>query len=132
MLADDSSTRGSVLAFFAGRGEKAGAPAIAGRGTDQRAVIEGLIEKDRPDPASAVIDGGWKLLLNSRGPRELYHSDEDTMDAHDLLAQDPAQATRLLAVWEEWKRQTPLTKRGARQLTPSEKRSLRALGYVDN
>ena len=106
------------------------APAIAGRGTDNRVVMEGIVDALHPDPVSAVIDDGWKLLTNVRGPQELYHFDQDPGDERDLLVDQPAEAVRLFGLWEQWKSETPHTQPEVKNYTDKEKRNLRALGYV--
>lgn len=115
---------------FASQGRSL-APAIsAGHGTDNRVVMEGIPDAFHPDPVSAIIDGGWKLLTDSRGGRELYHFDQDPGDQLDLLTGQPEEAVRLLGLWEQWKTDTPHTQPEVRKYTDKEKRNLRALGYV--
>lgn len=43
----------------------------------------------------ALRQGGWKLIVPHRGPRELYHLAQDPYEERDRAAEEPAQADRL-------------------------------------
>ncbi len=72
-------------------------PAIAGKPIDRKKPIYFAHEGNR-----AVRDGKWKLVMKFKGPWELYDMEADRTERHDLLAQEPEVATRLIHEWESW------------------------------
>ena len=56
-------------------------------------------------PASAVIDGEWKLIeYFEDGRLELYHLQDDPYEQRDLAAREPERARRMQRQLAEWRR----------------------------
>ncbi len=63
---------------------------------DEPVFAELLTDKKVPRRMFTVIDGGWQLIVDfALGARELYHLDADRFAQDNVLADEPAQATRL-------------------------------------
>jgi arylsulfatase A-like enzyme len=59
-------------------------------------------------PSLVVLDGEWKLLVNSEGSTpELYHLTRDPTEAHNLTTDDPIQTRRLRDALLSWRRSVP-------------------------
>jgi len=117
---------------FPGQGMSLRPTLLTGAPTDQRAIVEGAIKKNRPDPVSALIVGNLKLLATSARPVELYDLDRDFSELTDLIPSRPEEAARLFTAWRQWLAATPVAKPEERPLSPDERRNLKALGYVDD
>jgi arylsulfatase A-like enzyme len=72
-------------------------PAFAGKQLERKQPIFFAHEGNR-----AVRDGKWKLVMKYKGPWELYDMEADRTERHDLLAQQPEVATRLINEWNTW------------------------------
>ncbi len=52
----------------------------------------------------AVRDGRWKLVQQGKDPWRLYDLEVDRIEASDLATKHPEVHTRLLNVWNEWRK----------------------------
>jgi len=111
-------------------------PAIAGQAVPGFALITHCrnhkLAAGRFDPMFAIVSGDWKYMVTYHRDGELFDLSEDWAEAFDLSAALPDRTKELTAAWESWMRATPETKPENRQLDRSEKRALKALGYIDN
>jgi len=58
----------------------------------------------------AVRWGDWKLVSRDRGKWELYNMKQDRTELHDLIAEKPDIAERMIAEWERWADQVGVKK----------------------
>jgi len=57
---------------------------------------------------AAVRDGDWKLVADKERERiELYNIADDRFESKNLAKQHPEKASRLLAMWDDWKSTLP-------------------------
>jgi len=72
-------------------------PQVDGEDAPPAPVFAELMpDKKVPRRMFTVIDGGWQLIVDfALGARELYHLDADPFAQRNVLADDPAQASRL-------------------------------------
>jgi arylsulfatase A-like enzyme len=94
----------------------------------------------RETASEAVIDGGWKLIHNTKRPAgkpefELYDHAKDPLDAHDVAAAHPDEVARLAKVLESWRRMASAARikpdtEAAKNLSKEELERLRSLGYI--
>jgi len=76
-------------------------------GRDDRSFSYPQPASDR-SPNVAVLDGGWKLLVNADGRRqELYDLMRDSGETVNRAAEEPARAARLTAEALKWRRAMP-------------------------
>lgn len=52
--------------------------------------------------ARAVRQGKWKLVVDGKGPWELYDLEVDRTELHDLASTHPQKVEELAAVWNAW------------------------------
>jgi arylsulfatase len=114
--------------------------------TSRPAISEKAETKDMGGPppretaSQAIIDGGWKLIHNTRRPDgkpefELFDHAKDPLDAHDIAAAHPDEVARLTKMLEAWRgmakaaRLKPDTE-AAKSLSKEELERLRSLGYI--
>lgn len=110
-------------------------PAIDGAGhTDQLAFGEGATAKnERHLPIYSVVGGNRKLLVvDADGGGPVYDLDRDWDEMNDLRPAQPDVAARLVADYQDWLRAVPYTAPSERKLSADERRTLKALGYIDN
>jgi len=72
-------------------------PAFAGKSLERTRPIYFEHEGNR-----AIRDGKWKVVMNLKGPWELYHMEKDRTEQHDLSEKHPEVAEKLAADWEAW------------------------------
>jgi arylsulfatase A-like enzyme len=93
----------------------------------------------RDTESFAIIDGGWKLIHNTKRPRggpeiELYEVRSDPDDQRDVAAAHPQVVARLSAQLAAWRAKALAARRpletSAADLKPEELERLRSLGYV--
>ena len=108
-------------------------PLIEGSGRgDQLAFIRGEGGAySRYSPLYAVIDNNFKLMISVDADGELFDLNNDWHEKHDLRAQRSDMAAELTYQFRMWEARTPETQVRERDLTPAEKKTLRALGYID-
>lgn len=117
-----------------------------GQGANLRPVIEGRpgqnfslithcrnhsVAAGRYDAMYAIVKDDWKYTIAYNRDGELFDLSSDWAEAFDLSAALPDRTGRMLNDWEEWMRLTPEAQKQTRKLDDSEKRALRALGYVE-
>jgi arylsulfatase A-like enzyme len=127
-----------------GSGERGAARAS---GTDSRpAVSEKAETKDPGGPppretaSEAVIDGGWKLIHNTKRPAgktefELFDHAKDPLDAKDVAAAHPEEVARLSKMLQAWRKMVDAARikpdtEAAKSLSKEELERLRSLGYI--
>jgi arylsulfatase A-like enzyme len=79
----------------------------------------------------AMITEGTKLVVSTRGRRELYDLARDPDEIRNLFRADDSRAQDLLARLTEWVRAIPPLDKDAPQLDLDTLRRLKALGYVN-
>jgi arylsulfatase A-like enzyme len=79
----------------------------------------------------AIVDGGMKLVVSTRGTRELYDLSADPGETHDLFRPDDPRAQGLLTSLDRWLRAIPRPAEDLPRLDRETIRRLRALGYVN-
>jgi arylsulfatase len=113
--------------------------AIEGRADPHRPVFsEARVPKNkRPSgwgQMVAVRADGWKLIYNRTKRRaELYHLAEDRAETHNLIAQEPDQArklVRLLRAFDQDNARRSHWRKGQEGLPEDVVEGLRSLGYV--
>jgi hypothetical protein len=72
-----------------------------------------------------------KLIYTADGPSELYDLRQDWMEKIGLSESMPEKTDDLIRVYEQWLAKTPKAKTEQRDFTDAQKRSLRALGYLE-
>jgi len=115
-----------------------------GQGFSLRPLIEGTATGDRFafirgeggaysrwSPLYAVIKNNYKLMISVDADGELFDLDSDWEEKKDLRAERPQVADELTVDYRLWENRTPQTVVKERELTPAEKKTLRALGYID-
>jgi arylsulfatase A-like enzyme len=107
-------------------------PAIEGGPTDGLASILGAKGKSQIVPLHALLWRNFKLMTWANGANELYDLDRDFDERSNLAAARPDLVLDLTRRYRAWESLIPETKAVERELTPSEKKTLRALGYVDD
>ena len=78
-----------------------------------------------------IVDGGMKLIISTRGTREMYDLPADPGEGNELFRSDDPRAQALLAAIEGWIRAIPRTAPELPKLDRDTVRRLRALGYVN-
>jgi arylsulfatase A-like enzyme len=108
-------------------------PAIEGKGhTDQLALVHGEGGAySKISPLYAVIYNSFKLMISVDADGELFDLDRDWNEKTDLRPLRPDMVEELTWQYRRWEAQTPETRVIERELTPAEKKTLRALGYID-
>jgi arylsulfatase A-like enzyme len=133
-------------------------PLLSGGGSGERGTVRASASNSRPaisekaetkhsggppprDTASeAVIDGGWKLIHNTKRPDgkaefELFDHAKDPLDAHDVSAAHPDQVARLTKMLEAWRRMATAARlkpdtESNKSLSKEELERLKSLGYI--
>jgi arylsulfatase A-like enzyme len=136
----------SLVPLLAGGGSREGG-AVRASARDSRPAISEKAETKHaggPPPrdtaSEAVIDGGWKLIHNTkhapgRPEFELYDHATDPLDAHDVAAIHPAEVARLAKTLESWRRMAAAGRlkpdtEANKSLSKEELERLRSLGYI--
>lgn len=81
-------------------------------------------------PAQAVFSGSWKLIINSKGERELYDTTTDVAEEHNLVAAQPGEAQRLESALVDYLQTRPRFDLRRGHIARESLDSLRSLGYV--
>jgi arylsulfatase A-like enzyme len=94
----------------------------------------------RETASEAVIDGGWKLIHNTKRPDgkaefELFEHARDPLDAHDVAAAHPEEVARLAKMLDAWRRMATAARlkpdsQASQNLSKEELERLRSLGYI--
>ena len=94
----------------------------------------------RETASEAVIDGGWKLIHNTKRPDgkpefELFDHAKDPLDAHDVAAAHPDEVARLAKTLDAWRRMATAARlrpdsEANQNLSKEELERLRSLGYI--
>jgi arylsulfatase A-like enzyme len=79
----------------------------------------------------AIVAKGTKLVVSTRGRRELYDLANDPGETRNLFREDDPRARDLLTRLTEWVRAIPPLGKEAPQLDLDTLRRLKALGYVN-
>jgi len=116
-----------------GEGDPDGRADLEGQ-LDERVLIAHRIAQDPEDPAEswAVMRGRWKLILD-RSRVELYDSEVDIEERHNVAGQHPEVRQSLEAALSEFRKATRQidSERVDLQLDPETIEALRAIGYGD-
>jgi len=72
--------------------------------------------------ARAVRQGKWKLVVDGKGPWELYDLEADRTELHNLAEQHPDKVKQLAAFWDAWARRVGARQPGGRKRKPSQAR----------
>jgi arylsulfatase A-like enzyme len=133
-------------------------PLLSDGGSGQRGAVRASASNSRPaisekaetkhsggppprnTASEAVIDGGWKLIHNTKRPDgkaefELFDHAKDPLDAHDVSAAHPDQVARLTKMLEAWRRMATAARlkpdtEAAKNLSKEELERLKSLGYI--
>ena len=81
-------------------------------------------------PAQAVLSGPWKLIINSKGQRELYDTTTDVAEEHNLVAAQPEEAQRLESALVDYLQTRPRFDLRRGHIARESLDGLRSLGYV--
>jgi len=111
--------------------------AIQRQPTDNEAVIQRAIIKHvehRPDlalPQYAIVREGHKLIVTDGKPELLYDLEKDWEEENNLLNEKKSMTSNLEEGLQNWKETTPMITTERADLTPSEIKALKALGYLE-
>ncbi|MFO8056987.1 MAG: sulfatase [bacterium] len=103
--------------------------------TDGKAFLQRVRIMEEPshpwlkEPGFAVINDPYKLLTDEAGKETLYDLSSDWEEKNDL-SENRELMLDMMDKLNSWKEQTPKAKAEKRELSPSEIKSLKALGYV--
>jgi arylsulfatase A-like enzyme len=78
-----------------------------------------------------LVGAGMKLIVSTRGTREMYDLPADPAEAHDVFRSEDPRAQALLAAIEGWIQAIPRTAPELPKLDRETVRRLRALGYLN-
>jgi arylsulfatase A-like enzyme len=136
----------SLVPLLSGSGPGDGGAVRAAASGSRPAISEKAETKDPGGPppretaSEAVIDGGWKLIHNTKRPAgkpefELFDHAKDPLDAHDVAAAHPEEVARLSRMLEGWRRMAAAARlkpdaEGAKNLSKEELERLKSLGYI--
>jgi hypothetical protein len=94
----------------------------------------------RDTASEAVVDGGWKLIHNTKRPDgkpefELFDHAQDPLDAHDVAAAHPEEVARLTKTLEAWRKIATAARlkpdsEANQNLSKEELERLKSLGYI--
>jgi arylsulfatase A-like enzyme len=124
-----------------GRGTVRAAAPNARPAISEKAETRSLGGPPPRDTASeAVIDGGWKLIHNTKRPDgkpefELFDHARDPLDAHDVAAAHPEEVARRAKMLEAWRRMVTAARlkpdtEANKNLSKEELERLKSLGYI--
>jgi arylsulfatase A-like enzyme len=94
----------------------------------------------RDTASEAVVEGGWKLIHNTKRPDgkpefELFDHAQDPLDAHDVAAAHPDEVVRLAKTLDAWRRMATAARlkpdsEANQNLSKEELERLKSLGYI--
>ncbi len=120
---------------FPAQGESL-APVIGKRRpTDDKAFLQREIITQKPEhphlkgPGFAVVKGPYKLLTNEAGKPALYDLSSDFEESRDISGNEEL-VNEMFNELSSWKKRTPKAEDVKKEFTPAEKKSLKALGYL--
>lgn len=109
--------------------------AINGEPFTHTAVIYNCREHDKPvwhyDPLYAVIKDEMKYMITDHRDGELFDLSTDWEESRNLSGVMPEMVKDMTVEWEDWMKKTPKAKPDDRELSPSEIKALKALGYIE-